>query len=193
MCFEVLGFDIILDHKLKPWLLEVNHSPSFTTDSALDTEIKEKVISQAIKMMNITQKAKKQLECQCKSLCELRATTSRSWKDGTEERVQAKMAANEIRNRHERKQKGGYIKIYPCENAQQYQKFITYAAQNWHVYTGSKNRKIESRPLSAKKKEPVAEDAVAPRKKSLEPRQREREREESSSKPAIQVYIGKSK
>ena len=28
--------DVILDHKLKPYLLEVNHSPSFTTDTPLD-------------------------------------------------------------------------------------------------------------------------------------------------------------
>ena len=48
MCFEILGFynllllndyfslDIIFDHKCKPILLEVNHTPSFTTDTPLD-------------------------------------------------------------------------------------------------------------------------------------------------------------
>ena len=37
MCFEVLGFDVILDHKLRPLILEVNHTPSFTADTPLDT------------------------------------------------------------------------------------------------------------------------------------------------------------
>ena len=43
MCFELLGFDIILDSNLKPMLLEVNHAPSFATDSPLDYEIKHKL------------------------------------------------------------------------------------------------------------------------------------------------------
>lgn len=26
-CFEVLGFDVMIDSKLKPWIIEVNHLP----------------------------------------------------------------------------------------------------------------------------------------------------------------------
>lgn len=44
--------DVMLDHKLKPWLLEVNHTPSFTTDSPFDLEIKKGVIMDTIKLMN---------------------------------------------------------------------------------------------------------------------------------------------
>lgn len=40
MCFEILGFDILLDQKLKVWLLEVNHTPSFRTDTDLDKLVK---------------------------------------------------------------------------------------------------------------------------------------------------------
>lgn len=47
-CFEVLGVDIIIDHALKPWLVEVNHLPSFATDSPLDQDIKSRVIEQTI-------------------------------------------------------------------------------------------------------------------------------------------------
>jgi len=36
MCFEVLGFDVILDSKCKPFLLEVNSMPSFACDAEID-------------------------------------------------------------------------------------------------------------------------------------------------------------
>ena len=52
MCFEILGFDIFIDEKLKPWILEVNHAPSFTTDSPLDFKIKKNLISDTIRLLN---------------------------------------------------------------------------------------------------------------------------------------------
>lgn len=54
MCFEVLGMDVILNHKLKPYLLEVNHTPSFSTDTPLDSYIKRQLIHDTMKLMNIS-------------------------------------------------------------------------------------------------------------------------------------------
>uniref|UniRef100_A0A182PI60 Uncharacterized protein n=1 Tax=Anopheles epiroticus TaxID=199890 RepID=A0A182PI60_9DIPT len=60
-CFEVLGFDILIDHKLKPYVLEVNHSPSFHTDEAIDKEIKEALITDTFIMLNLNGEVKKRV------------------------------------------------------------------------------------------------------------------------------------
>ena len=39
--FHILGFDILLDSNLKPWLIEVNQSPSFTADTPFDINLKK--------------------------------------------------------------------------------------------------------------------------------------------------------
>lgn len=52
-CFEVLGFDILLDCNLRPWLLEINLSPSLNTDSPLDLKIKGSMIADLFTMMGV--------------------------------------------------------------------------------------------------------------------------------------------
>lgn len=44
ICFELYGFDIIIDSDLKPWILEVNISPSFSSSSPFDKNLKTKLI-----------------------------------------------------------------------------------------------------------------------------------------------------
>ncbi|XP_065666653.1 tubulin monoglutamylase TTLL4 isoform X6 [Hydra vulgaris] len=43
-CHELFGFDIILDSNLKPWLLEVNISPSLQANSSTDLNIKSQLV-----------------------------------------------------------------------------------------------------------------------------------------------------
>jgi len=54
MCFELLGFDIFLDDNLKPWILEVNHAPSFSTDSPLDFKVKKNLIADTMRLLNLS-------------------------------------------------------------------------------------------------------------------------------------------
>jgi len=42
-CFELLGFDVLIDSDMKPWLMEVNLSPSLATESPLDLKIKSQL------------------------------------------------------------------------------------------------------------------------------------------------------
>lgn len=53
MCFELVGFDILLDQDLKPWLLEVNSYPSFAVESDVDEKVKRKMIEDTLKIVNV--------------------------------------------------------------------------------------------------------------------------------------------
>ncbi|KAB0355641.1 hypothetical protein FD755_021582 [Muntiacus reevesi] len=47
-CFECYGYDIIIDDKLKPWLIEVTASPSLTSSTANDRILKYNLINDTL-------------------------------------------------------------------------------------------------------------------------------------------------
>lgn len=54
LCFQIFGFDVIIDSDLKPWLLEVNHSPSLMTDSPLDYSVKKNMVRDTIHLLGLS-------------------------------------------------------------------------------------------------------------------------------------------
>lgn len=50
-CFECYGYDIIIDNNLKPWLIEVNASPSLTSTTSTDRVMKYNLINDVINII----------------------------------------------------------------------------------------------------------------------------------------------
>ena len=54
-CFELYGFDILIDSDLKPWLIEINLSPSLNPeDSQLDHIIKSNLVADTFNLVGFT-------------------------------------------------------------------------------------------------------------------------------------------
>ena len=58
MCFEILGFDIMVKNDLSPMLIEVNHAPSFATETDFDHELKHTLITDTLKVLGLSHKRK---------------------------------------------------------------------------------------------------------------------------------------
>jgi len=51
--FELYGFDILLDSKLAPWLIEVNGSPSMTANTNKDHEFKVNLLEDTLSVIDM--------------------------------------------------------------------------------------------------------------------------------------------
>ena len=123
MIFELLGFDILLDHKCRPWLLEVNSSPSFTTDTPLDKKIKKGLIADTFKLINLNESnplkyyfyigRKHAFKKQQQDSLMTRMTTGKQTKLTIEERNEIKLKNEYEREKFECNNMGKYILLYP--------------------------------------------------------------------------------
>lgn len=52
-CFELYGFDVLLDSNLKPWLIEINASPSMTANTPSDYEMKMGLLDDTFTVLDL--------------------------------------------------------------------------------------------------------------------------------------------
>ncbi|KAI8916035.1 tubulin polyglutamylase TTLL6-like protein [Gorgonomyces haynaldii] len=207
-CFEILGFDVILDAKLKPWVLEVNHSPSFTCDSPLDTEIKSGVISGALKLLNLNPSTPKKYLRQ-----EKEKSQTRLWKGSNDLRPKTSQLTPEKEDRpksgkqegksvlqqqaliqyyerynplllekltvHEDKSMGNYQRIFPPADERKLKQYL---------YLVSETTKLSSETLTTKARKAFREQQLEQemmKKKQIEEWKLKRER----IRPNVQAKV----
>eukprot|EP00347_Sterkiella_histriomuscorum_P018900 403343740 len=115
MCFEILGFDIILDQKGRPQLLEVNHAPSFNDDTPLDKQVKRNLLIDTFRLLNITMLEKLKLLDVLKSVAEQRIIGVKQGSKQLQSIQRQDIQQEKLRERdaYELQNLGGYDVLYP--------------------------------------------------------------------------------
>ncbi|XP_069899382.1 tubulin polyglutamylase TTLL13 isoform X2 [Dipodomys merriami] len=140
-CFEILGFDVLLDHKMKPWLLEVNHSPSFTTDSRLDREVKDALLCDSMMLVNLPGCDKRKvLEEDKRRLKERLLQYHLPLRENRQEQIESSQAAMRDQEQYEDSHLGGYRRIYPGPDSEKYKPFFKHNGTLFQETAASKAR-----------------------------------------------------
>ncbi|KZC11699.1 Tubulin polyglutamylase TTLL13 [Dufourea novaeangliae] len=131
-CFELLGFDVLLDWKLKPYLLEVNHSPSFHTDAQIDKDIKEGLLMDTFAMLNLQQCDKRKIIEEDRRRVRDRLLQGITCKDGSSN--DATYVATKLDKQEEDflgrqfqwedEHIGNFRRIYPSKDMEKYEPFF---------------------------------------------------------------------
>lgn len=60
-CYELFGYDILMDNYMSPWLLEINLSPSLAFETPLDLKIKANLIKDTFNLVGVVLPSKRNL------------------------------------------------------------------------------------------------------------------------------------
>lgn len=116
MCFEILGFDVLIDQNTKPWLLEVNQAPSFQTDSDLDLEIKHALLTDTFRLLGMTDQNRQRninRMLRDRELKKMHKQSTLFWNQMRSEEFAKEL---EERRRYQISNIGGFYKVFPIED-----------------------------------------------------------------------------
>ena len=127
LCFEVLGLDVLLDSDLRPWLLEVNSEPSFAADTPLDRAIKHQVLTDALKLLEVSVEHRQSYFALLQDRSYQQVV--RNKEDSKTKRL-LRLRQDGVAARRDQRARGGFQQLLPCE---QYQECLEAAQSLWHA------------------------------------------------------------
>lgn len=166
-CFELLGFDVMLDANLKPWMLEVNHTPSFNAETGVDETIKSELLRDTLDIIQLSVEHRKEKETQIQNKKKQQEIT------GTYKRMSAKEHCDKVKfdpmTVAQKLPSSGFSLIYPKDtpgdDPDLYLKIHKKAHNLWKLATGTVTKK---RPGDIDEKQKKKK----PRKKKHKPKKR---------------------
>lgn len=124
-CFQLLGFDVLIDDKLKPWLIEVNLSPSLGCSTPLDMELKHNLVTDVLNISRFSDIMKKTQEIDKYSVNDcyfINPISMQSHKKSLKKSLIKKKLNQEVIE--EIKRQGKFRLIFPSYNAELYDKYF---------------------------------------------------------------------
>ena len=129
----------MLDAKLKPWIIEVNHTPSFNADTGVDEQIKSDLLKDTFDIIQMSVEMRKTKEQEIKNEKKQQETA------GIYKRMNVKEHCDRVRFDPslvaQRFPNSGYRLIYPKdapgEDPDLYLKIQKKAHQMWKLTTGT--------------------------------------------------------
>ncbi|XP_012256315.2 tubulin polyglutamylase TTLL13-like isoform X2 [Athalia rosae] len=155
-CFELLGFDVLLDWKLKPYLLEVNHSPSFHTDAQIDKDIKESLLSDTFEILNFQQCDKRKIMEEDRKRVRERLLQGINFKESSMNdgatgfaKFDDKPEADPISKQHkwEDEHLGNFRRVYPGPGTEKYNQFFKQGGSSMFQDTAASRAREEASKL----------------------------------------------
>ena len=108
--FQLFGFDVLVDENLRPWLVEVNFSPSLNTDAEIDLDIKGPMIADLLNLAGVRARPKKEMGTKTAAT----KTTNRRRSDDS---MLRRFVQTDSRS-------GGFYRIFPNPHSFSYLKYF---------------------------------------------------------------------
>lgn len=139
----------MIDSKGKVSLLEINHTPSFSTDTPLDELIKSNLIRDTVILMNITPESRDKTLLETKQVNQKRVFTGKTIKMTPQQRMAKVEELQKIREDYEKRNLGSFERIFPSKVKTKQDKYIELLDYSLRSYrdlsNGNRNRKSPTR------------------------------------------------
>lgn len=127
-CFQILGLDVMITDKLVPYLIEVNHSPSFNIDEPIDKKVKYNLIKDTFRLLKVNSADRANVLQEDKKCVFDRLAKSIKYKKAQTDPLEKRnfrMSDKWLENiEWEESHMGNYRKIMPCADIQRYKKIM---------------------------------------------------------------------